>query len=115
VKLTKGSSIIKIKGMDGKITKVTNFSREQWVEISDMHTRDAWAIEPIKLVDIKGDVQAAADVLRSRRYVKKRKASEQKANQLVKKARGSRYQDQVAVSDDDFWFVCSFLHMPILT
>ena len=89
MKPTKGSSIIKIKGADGKITKATNFSREQWVEISNMHTRDAWAVEPMKLADIKGDVQAAADVLRSRRYVKKQKASEQEANQLVKKARGS--------------------------
>jgi hypothetical protein len=80
-----------------------------------MHTRDAWAVEPMKLADIKGDVQAAADVLRSRRYVKKQKASEQEANQLVKKAQGSGYQHQVAVSDNDFWFVCSFLHMPILT
>ncbi len=35
---------------------MTNFSREQWVEISDMHTRDAWAVEPKKLADIKGDV-----------------------------------------------------------
>ena len=83
MKLTKGSSIIKIKGTDGKITKATNFS---WVEISDMHTCDAWAIEPMKLADIKGDVQAAADVLHNRRYVKKQKASEQEANQLVKKA-----------------------------
>ena len=70
---------------------MTNFSREQWVEISDMHTRDAWAIEPKKLADIKGDVQAAADILHSHKYVKKRKANEQEVNQLAKKAQGSGY------------------------
>jgi hypothetical protein len=94
---------------------MTNFSREQWVEISDMHVRDAWAVEPKKLANIKGDVQAAANVLRTRKYVKKRKASEQEANRLAKKARGSGYQHQVAASDDDFWFVCPFLNVPILT
>ncbi len=37
MKPSKGNSIIKVKGLDGKHTKITNFSREQWVEISNMH------------------------------------------------------------------------------
>jgi uncharacterized protein YcgL (UPF0745 family) len=85
------------------------------VEISDMHVRDAWAVEPEKLSLIKGAVQTAADVIRSRRYTKKRKAHEQEVNQLAKKARCSGYQHQVAPSDDDFWFVYMFLDAPILT
>jgi hypothetical protein len=95
--------------------KATNFSREQWVEISDMHVRDAWAVEPEKLPIIRRDVQAAADIIRSWKYVKKRKAAEQEVNRLAKKARGSGYQHQVAASDDDFWCVRPFLDVPILT
>jgi len=67
-----------------------------------MHTCDAWAVEPKTLADIKGNVQAAANVLHSHKYVKKQKANKQEVNQLVKKAWGSRYQHQVAVSDKDF-------------
>jgi hypothetical protein len=80
-----------------------------------MHVRDAWAVEPEKLSLIKGAVQTAADVIRSRKYVKKRKAREQEVAQLAKKARGSGYQLQVGPSDDEFWFVHLFLDVPILT
>jgi hypothetical protein len=104
-----------IKGLDGKYTKATNFSREQWVEISDMHVHDAWAVEPEKLPIIRRDVQAATNIIHSRKYVKKHKAAEQEVNQLVKKARGSRYQHQVTASNDDFWCVRPFLDVPILT
>ena len=97
--------------------KTTNFSREQWVEISDMHVRDAWAVESEKLTLIKGAVETAADAIRSRRYVRKRKArdSEQDLEQVAKKSRGSGYQHQIAPSDEDFWFVHMFLDVPILT
>ena len=82
-----------------------------------MHIRDAWAVESEKLTLIKGAVETAADVIRSRRYVRKRKAREQELEQLAKakKARGSGYQHQVAPSDEDFWFVHMFLDAPILT
>ncbi len=56
--------------------KTTNFSREQWVEISDMHVCDVWAVEPEKRSIIQGAIQAAADILRSSKYAKKCKASE---------------------------------------
>ncbi len=95
--------------------KMTNFSREQWVEISDMHVRDTWAVESEKLALIKGAVEAAANIIHSHRYVRKRKACEQDLEQLAKKAQGSRYQHQVAPSDEDFWFVHMFLDAPILT
>ena len=114
MKPSKSSSIIKVKGADGKYTKTTNFSREQWVEISNMHIRDAWAVESEKLLLIKGAVQTAADVICSRRYAKKCKAHEQEVDQLAKKAWGSGYHRQVAPSDDDFWFVYMFLDAPIL-
>jgi len=80
-----------------------------------MHICDAWAIELEKLPIIRRDVQAAADIIHSQKYVKKRKAAEQEVNWLAKKAWGSRYQHQVAASDDDFWCVCPFLDVPILT
>jgi len=95
--------------------KMTNFSREQWVEISDMHVCDAWAVKSEKLTLIKGAVEMAANVIRSHRYVRKCKAHEQDLEQLAKKARGSGYQHQVAPSDKDFWFVHMFLDAPILT
>jgi len=92
VKPSKSSSIIKVKGWDGKYTKTTNFSREQWVEISDMHVHDVWAVEPEKCLIIQGAIQAAVDVLYSSKYAKKRKASEQEVNWLAKKAWGFGYQ-----------------------
>jgi hypothetical protein len=94
--------------------KTTNFSREQWVEISDMHICDVWAVELEKRAVIQGTIQAAADILRDRKYAKKRKAGEQEVNWLAKKAWGSGYQCQVAVSDEDFWFAHPFLNVLIL-
>jgi hypothetical protein len=93
---------------------MTNFSQEQWVEISDMHIRDVWAVELEKRLVIQCAIQAAADILRSSKYAKKRKAGEQDVNRLAKKAQGSGYQHQVAVSNEDFWFVHSFLDVLIL-
>ena len=37
-KLTKSNGIMKVRGQDGKFTKATNFSKDQWDAISDMHT-----------------------------------------------------------------------------
>ncbi|KAH9013473.1 hypothetical protein EDB85DRAFT_2158167 [Lactarius pseudohatsudake] len=45
----KKNGILKALGPDGKFTKTTNFSKEQWEEISDIHTRDVWSVEPEKL------------------------------------------------------------------
>ncbi|KAH9015678.1 hypothetical protein EDB84DRAFT_1443360 [Lactarius hengduanensis] len=45
----KKNGILKVLGPDGKCTKTTNFSKEQWEEISDIHTRDIWSVEPEKL------------------------------------------------------------------
>jgi len=56
-----------------------------------MHVHDVWAVEPEKCLIIQGAIQAAADVLRSSKYAKKHKASEQEVNWLAKKAWGSGY------------------------
>jgi hypothetical protein len=65
-----------VKGPDGKISKTTNFSKDQWEEISDMHVRDVWAVhgERDKILLIEGAIRNAVDLLRSRKYIKKRKA-----------------------------------------
>jgi hypothetical protein len=114
-KPSKTSSIIKVKGPDGKYMKMTNFSREQWVEISNMHVRDTWAVESEKLTLIKGAVETATNAIHSHRYVRKHKACEQDLEQVAKKSWGSGYQHQVAPSDEDFWFVHMFLDTSILT
>ena len=99
-KLTKNSSIIKVRSQDGKFTKKTNFSKDQWNKISDMHMCDILIIEPEKLRVIKGEIQAAADNLRRRKSAKKCKV-ELEENRSDKKARGSGYQHRVAASDSD--------------
>ena len=99
-KATKGNGIMKVKGQDGKFKKATNFSKDQWDEISDMHMRDVQAIEPEKLQVLEGDIQAAVNVLHHLRAVKKSKDGPE-AMQLDKKARGSGYEDRVASSDSD--------------
>ena len=48
------SSILKVRGQDSKFTKRTNFSKDQWEELSDMHMRDVLSIEPEKLHVIDG-------------------------------------------------------------
>ena len=64
--------------------KMTNFSRKQWVEISNMHIHNAGAVELEKLALIKSAVEMAADVIHSHRYVRKCKAYEQELEQLAK-------------------------------
>jgi len=80
--------------------KKTNFSKDQWDKISDMHMRDILIIGPDKLQVIEGEIQAAANILRRHKSVKKCKV-EPEENRLDKKARGSGYQHQVALSDLD--------------
>ena len=99
-KLSKSSSILKVRSQDGKFTKKTNFSKDQWDEISDMHMRDILIIGPDKLRVIEGEIRAAADILRRRKSVKKCRV-EPEENRSDKKARGSGYQHRVASSDLD--------------
>jgi len=99
-KLSKSSSILKVRSQDGKFTKKTNFSKDQWDEISDMHMRDILIIGPDKLWVIEGEIRAAADILRHCKSVKKCKV-EPEENRSDKKAQGSGYQHRVASSDLD--------------
>jgi len=99
-KLSKSSSILKVRSQDGKFTKKTNFSKDQWDEISDMHMHDILIIGPDKLYIIEGEIWAAADVLCCCKSVKKCKV-EPEENRLDKKAWGSGYQHWVASSDLD--------------
>ena len=75
-KLTKSTCIIKVKGSDGKVVKMMNFSKEQWEEISDMHTCDLWSIETHKLLVIEAAVVCATKVLHSYKHIQKQKGSE---------------------------------------
>jgi hypothetical protein len=104
-KVTKSSSILKAHGPDGRSTKLTNFSKEQWDEISDLHVRDAWSIEQEKLRVIQRDIELAVDTIRDRK-ARKRKASGSDTTRVVKKGRGSAYERRIASSDSDIWCVC---------
>src|ERR1700692_2694437 len=88
---------------NSKYTKTTNFSKEQWDEISDIHARDVWALqaEEDKLQLIVGAVEESIDDLRRRKQIRKRKPSERDIAQLAKKARGTGYQRRIAMSDSD--------------
>jgi hypothetical protein len=99
-RLSKGSSIIKVRGQDGRYTKSTNFSKDQWGEISDMHMRDVLAIEPEKLRVLEGDIRDSIKIVRHRRSIKRCRRSPE-SNRLDKKARGSGYEDRAASSDSD--------------
>ncbi|KAH9022626.1 hypothetical protein EDB85DRAFT_1895155 [Lactarius pseudohatsudake] len=66
----KKSGILKVLGPDGKCTKTTNFSKEQWEEISDIHVRDVWSVEQEKLQVIRGDINKAVDQIRNRKPTK---------------------------------------------
>lgn len=72
-----------------------------------MHVRDVWAVheERDKMVLVEEAIKQAVDVLRSRKYIKKRKADEKEIGRLAKKSRGSGYQHPIAASDSDVWFV----------
>ena len=85
---------------NGKVTKKTNFSKDQWDEISDMHMRDILVIGPEKLRVIRGDIQTSAEVLCRRTSVKMCK-EESEENRSDEKARGSGYQHRVVSSDSD--------------
>ena len=95
------SSILKVRGQDGKFTKRTNFSKDQWEELSDMHMRDVLSIEPEKLHVIDGVIREAADMIVAQRKEVKKGKGAREANQSDKKARGSGYQCRVASSDSD--------------
>jgi hypothetical protein len=100
--MTKSSSIIKVKGRDGRFTKETNFSKDRWDAISDMHMRDVLAVEPEKLRVLEGDIQNSVDILRNRKHVTlKKRGGEREANQSDKFAQGSGYQHRAALSDSD--------------
>jgi len=105
-KVTKSSSVIKVIGKDGKFTKTTNFSKDQWDVISDVHMRDVFTLEPEKLRVVGGDIQASALSILSQR--KKSSKGRSEANRLDKKALGSGYKHRIASSDSDFWCVPPF-------
>jgi len=105
-KVTKSSSIIKVIGKDGKFMKTTNFSKDQWDVISDMHMRDVFTLEPEKLWVVGGDIQASALSILSQR--KKSSKGRSEANQLDKKALGSGYKHRIVSSNSDFWCVPPF-------
>ncbi|KAH8985512.1 hypothetical protein EDB86DRAFT_2833094 [Lactarius hatsudake] len=66
----KKSGILKVLGPDGKCTKTTNFSKEQWEEISNIHICDVWSVEQEKLQVIRGDINKAVDQIRNRKPTK---------------------------------------------
>ena len=99
-RLNRGSSIIKVWGQDGRLTKLTNFSKDQWEEFSDMHMRDVLVIRPEKLQVIEGDIRNAADMIAYQRKSVKCKRG-QEANRSDKKAWGSGYQFQAVSSDSN--------------
>ncbi|KAH9021448.1 hypothetical protein EDB85DRAFT_1895658 [Lactarius pseudohatsudake] len=66
----KKSGILKVLGPDGKCTKTTNFSKEQWEEISDIHIRDVWSVEQEKLQVIRGDINKAVDQIHNHKPTK---------------------------------------------
>ena len=99
-KLTKGGGIIKLKSKEGRFTKTTNFSKDQWGELSDIHMRDALVLGPDKLQVLEGEIQAAvANTLCQR---KKSKVGRPETNRSDGKVQGLGYQDRIALSDSDF-------------
>ncbi|KAH9023365.1 hypothetical protein EDB84DRAFT_1440984 [Lactarius hengduanensis] len=98
----KKSGILKVLGPDGKCTKTTNFSKEQWEEISDIHVRDVWSVEQEKLQVIQGDINKAVDQIHNRKRTKHR-AGGREADRSVKKSRGLEHDCRIASSDSNFW------------
>jgi len=45
-----------VKGQDGKFTKATNFSKDRWDGISDLHMRDVLVLGPEKLRVVEGEI-----------------------------------------------------------
>jgi len=89
-KVTKSSSIIKVIGKDSKFMKTTNFSKDQWDMISNVHMHDVFTLEPEKLRVVGGDIQASTLSILSQ--CKKSSKGRSEANQLDKKALGSGYK-----------------------
>ena len=100
---TKRGGILKAMGPDGKCTKITNFSKEQWDEVSDIHVRDAWSVEQEKLRVIQGDIDTAINTIRDRK-MKKRKASGPDSSRVAKKGRCTAYEHRIVSSDSDIWY-----------
>jgi hypothetical protein len=98
-----GAGILKMLGPDGRPTKTTNFSKDQWDEISAMHVRDAWSVEQEKLTVIRGDIDKAIEKIRNQKS-KKRKGEEE-PSRLAKRSRGSGFDHRIASSDSDIWSV----------
>ena len=93
-----------MKGQDGKFTKATNFSKDHWDGISDLHMCDVLVLGPEKLSVLEGEVQNSVDIIRQCKCVTLKKCKEE-AEQLDKKAWGSGHQHRAASSDTDFWSV----------
>ena len=100
-RLNKSSGIIKVKGRDGKFTKTTNFSKDSWCKVSDMHMRDVLVIGPEKLRVLEGAIRDAADLIRIRKGPKKSKEGPEE-KQLDKKAWGAAFLQRAPSSDSDF-------------
>jgi len=90
-----------VKGQDGKFTKATNFSKDHWDGISDLHMRDVLVLGPEKLSILEGEIQNSVDIIRQHKHVALKKCKEE-AEQLDKKAQGSGHQHRAASSDTDF-------------
>ena len=54
--MTKSSSVVKVVGKDSKFTKTTNFSKDEWDVISDVHMHNVFTLEPEKLQVVEGDI-----------------------------------------------------------
>jgi len=90
-----------VKGQDGKFMKATNFSKDHWDGISDLHMRDVLVLGPEKLSVLEGEIQNSVDIICQCKRIALKKCKEE-AKQLDKKARGSGHQHQAASSDTDF-------------
>ena len=107
--MTKSSSVVKVVGKDGKFTKTTNFSKDEWDVISDVHMRDVFTLEPEKLQVVEGDIRASALSILSQR--KKSSKGRPGAIRLDKVAQGSGYKHRIAASDSDFWCAPPFFSL----
>jgi hypothetical protein len=98
-----GGGILKSTGADGRVTKRTNFSRDQWENESDKHILDIWACDDDCLALIKAAVQMAKQSIMVEKSKGKRKAAVD-AGTEAKRSRRSSYTERV-VSDSDYWYV----------
>ena len=103
------TSILKALGPDGKPTKTTNFSMDQWDEISSMHICNAWSVEREKLQVIQGDIDKAVGTICNHKLTK-HKANTEELDHLVKKSQGSCFEHRITSLDSNVWYVSNFLH-----